>query len=227
MRARLVCIALLCAAVFAAPAPAREAASASAGDRAARPDVTLHATSSGIGPFHRGGTPMPLAVRMSGTRLRIDFTSPGEGHGYLLAHGGGRQAWLVSQAGQLALPVPAPVWAQFRVDPQAPCAGMGARCEPGAVDVVARRVVRQWRYRGADGRGPDGTDSGTLWVEPGTGLLLRFRGRVAGQRREHEFTVLSVTDDALDPAVFELPRTLDELDAGRAATRPPPAGVSR
>ena len=124
----------------------------------------------------------------------------------------------------LALPVPAPAWTGFRLDPAAPCAAMGARCEPGAVDVVANTLVRKWRYRNADGRGPDGTDSGTLWVDPRTGLLLAFRGRLAGRDDTRGYEVLSVESGELDDALFALPRTIEQLEAtvdDRAADRAP------
>ena len=179
---------------------------------AAAADVTLHARAIGIGPV-RGTEAMPMTVRLSESRLRIDFDIPRGGDGYLLADTAADQAWLISVSGDVALPVPAPAWTGFRLDPAAPCAAMGARCEPGAVDVVANTLVRKWRYRNADGRGPDGTDSGTLWVDPGTGLLLAFRGRLAGRDDTRGYDVLSVEAGELDDALFALPRTIEQLEA--------------
>ena len=175
-------------------------------------DVTLHARATGIGPV-RGTGAMPMTVRLSESRLRIDFDIPRGGDGYLLADTAADQAWLVSVSGDVALPVPAPAWTGFRLDPEAPCAAMGARCEPGAVDVIANRLVRKWRYRNADGRGPDGTDNGTLWVDPRTGLLLAFRGRLAGRDDTRGYDVLSVEAGELDDALFALPRTIEQLEA--------------
>lgn len=176
-------------------------------------DVTLHAVATGVGPVRRGGESIPLTVRMADGHLRIDFKTPRGEDGYLLSRDGGTQAWLVSVPGQLAMPMPAPAWATFRLDPDAPCAAMRARCEPAQVDVLANRLVRAWRYRGADGRGPDGTDSGTLWVDPRTGLVLGFRGRVVGRDDTRELKVVSVEHGALDDALFTLPRTLEQADA--------------
>lgn len=184
-------------------------------------DVTLHARATGIGPV-RGNQPMPITVRLSESRLRIDFDIPRGGDGYLLADTAADQAWLISVSGDVALPVPAPAWTGFRLDPEAPCAAMGARCEPGAMDVVANTLVRRWRYRNADGRGPDGTDNGTLWVDPRSGLLLAFRGRLAGRDDTRGYDVLSVEQGELDDALFTLPRTIEQLEAtgdGHASDR--------
>ena len=193
-----------------------------AASSAAAADVTLHARATGIGPV-RGSEAMPMTVRLSESRLRIDFATPRGADGYLLADTAADQAWLVSVSGDVALPVPAPAWTGFRLDPASPCGAMGARCEPGAVDVVANTLVRKWRYRDADGRGPDGTDSGTLWVDPRTGLLLAFRGRLAGRDDVRGYEVLSVQPGKLDEALFALPRTIEQLDdtTGRAAGRTP------
>ena len=174
-------------------------------------DVTLHARATGIGPV-RGDAVMPMTVRLSGDRLRIDFEVSRGQDGYLLADTAADQAWLVSVSGDVALPVPAPAWTALRLDPDAPCADMGARCEPGAVDVIANHLVRTWRYRHADGRGPDGTDNGTLWVDPRTGLLLAFRGRLAGREAIRGYEVVAVEAGPLDPGLFELPRTIEQLE---------------
>ncbi|WP_052101310.1 hypothetical protein [Novilysobacter arseniciresistens] len=189
-------------------------------------DVILHARAAGIGPV-RGDATMPMTVRMSGSRLRIDFSIPGGDDGYLLADTAGNRAWLVSVDGDVALPVPSPAWAHFRLDPDAPCAHMGARCEAGAVDVIANRLVRRWRYRGADGRGPDGTDNGTLWVDPRSGLLMAFRGRLAGRDDVRGYEVFAVEHGALEASLFELPRTLEQIDAANAPhTSRRPGGTS-
>ncbi|SJZ96551.1 hypothetical protein [Novilysobacter spongiicola] len=177
-------------------------------------DVTLHAEARGIGPV-RETEILPLTIRLSGSHLRIDFESRSGEDGYLLADttADARQAWMVSRSGDVALPVPAPGWTTFRLDPEAPCADMAARCEPESVDVVANRLVRKWRYRDADGRGPDGTDTGTLWVDPQTGLLLAFKGRLAGRGDVRGYKVTAVEHTPMSPDLFELPRTLDQAEA--------------
>ena len=192
---------------------------AGAGTAGRAPDVTLHAVATGMGPV-RQQAPMMLKVHLADARLRIDFDAPARAGGYLLADTGARQAWLVSEAGEVALPVPTPVWTDFRVDPAAPCAGMRARCEPGPADVVANRLVQTWRYRDADGRGPDGTDRGTLSVDPRTGLVMAFTGRLAGRAAVREFRVTAVDQAPLEKALFELPRTLEQVETrSRSRTR--------
>lgn len=184
-----------------------------ASDDAPHGDVTLHAEARGIGPV-RDNEILPLTIRLSGPHLRIDFQSKSGEDGYLLADttADARQAWLVSRSGDVALPVPAPGWTSLRLDPEAPCADMAARCEPESVDVVANRLVRKWRYRDADGRGPDGTDTGTLWVDPHTGLLLAFKGRLAGRSDVRGYRVTAVEHTRVSPDLFELPRTLDQVE---------------
>ena len=195
----------------AAPALALLCGTAVAAGPAGTPDVTLHAVATGMGPV-RQQAPMMLKVHLTDARLRIDFDAPAGAGGYLLADTGARQAWLVSEAGEVALPIPAPVWTAFRVDPAAPCAGMRARCEPGPADVIANRLVQTWRYRDADGRGPDGTDRGTLSVDPRTGLVMAVTGRLAGRAAVREFRVTAVEQAPLEKALFELPRTLEQVE---------------
>lgn len=173
-------------------------------------DVTLYALATGIGPVRGTGAAMPLTIRLHGTRVRIDFDGPRGEDGYLLSHGDSR-AWLVNERADVALPIHSTARTMFRADPTAPCAQIGARCEPGQHEVIAGQLVQAWRYRDADGRGPDGTESGTLWVEPRSGLVLAFRGRVAGRDQVKELRVTSMSRDALDASLFDLPRTLEQV----------------
>lgn len=169
--------------------------------------ATVHGVATAMGPVTDGKDgKVPLTIRIRDDATRIDFTGPRGEEAYLLAVAGGEQRWLVHRATGMALPIPGTA-TPLRVDPADPCAMMRARCERGEGEVIAGTVVQGWRYRHAGGRGPDGTERGTLWIDPASGLVLGYRGQLAGQSGQREMRALSVSRQPLDPGQFDLPRT--------------------
>lgn len=173
--------------------------------------ATVHALATATGPVTGGSAAkMPLTIRIRGDATRIDFTGPGGEEAYLLSLAGGQQRWLVNKATEVALPIPGTA-TSLRVDPADPCAAMQASCERGRGEVIAGTVVQGWRYRNAGGRGPDGTERGTLWVDPVSGLVLGYRGQLSGRPEYREMRALSVSRRPIETAWFDLPRTLQQL----------------
>ena len=68
------------------------------------------------------------------------------------------------------------------------------------------RLAAGWRYDNA--QGPDGTTSGTLWIDTRTGLLLGYRGRTGNQRTERGLRVTEVTFDEVPSSLFDPPAGL-------------------
>lgn len=172
--------------------------------------ATVHAVATNVGQVSNG-VPEPVALRIDlrGDANRLNFTGPGGEDAYLLSLAEGRQRWLVNATTGMALPLP-PDRMRFRLDPANPCAGLQARCERSAGAVIAGTVVQGWRYRDADGQGPDGTDRGMLWIDPSTGLLLGYRGELAGRSGAREMRAVSISLAPVEPSRFELPRMSQE-----------------
>lgn len=180
--------------------------------------ATVHGVATAMGPVTDGQErKMPLTIRIRDDATRIDFIGQRGEEAYLLAVAGGQQRWLVHRATGMAFPIPGSA-TPLRVDPADPCATMRARCERGEGEVIAGTVVQGWRYRHAGGRGPDGTERGTLWIDPASGLVLGYRGELAGQSGEREMRALSVSRQPLDPGQFDLPRTPQAKSAGPDST---------
>lgn len=182
------CLALHGALAAVAPAFSAEPAS-----------ITVEA--GGSGSFGRDAT---LVLRAKGDALRVDMPGGGGrgGGGRLLVDASDGSAWLVAPGGEVALPVARTGFEALRVDPARPCVRMQARCEPAAGDVVAGVPVDGWRYRHAGGRGPDGTSSGTLWVDRESGTVLAYRGEVAGRADRREMRARTVSRLPIDDAAF-------------------------
>lgn len=179
-------------------------------------EATLRALVSGFGPVQERNDAgmLPVVIRMKGDAVRVDFQGPRGTDGYLLWLGKDGGNWLVSTTGRTALPMPGQPQL-LRYDPESPCARLGGVCERVDVETVAGRPALAWRYRRAAGRGPDGTDEGTLWLDSRTGMLLGFRGRVAGRNGLRQMRVVSVDYGPVEEHWFELPRPIDTLYEGR------------
>lgn len=179
------------------------------------PQAIVHAIAEGYGPVAaRGGASLPLTLRLRGDAARIEFSDPKGRDAYLLVSGPGREGWLVSVPGNVAMPLPRAGTA-FWFDPEAPCETLQATCSPAPGEVIAGRAARGWRYRNAAGRGPDGTDSGTLWVDAATGLLLGYRGKLSGRDEARSLRTVSVSYASVPADIFERPRNLQELQKDR------------
>ncbi|QDH71584.1 hypothetical protein [Marilutibacter alkalisoli] len=171
---------------------------------------TLHATMVGDNPYHGGydTTPYPVTLYARGKSTRVDFTGPADERGMLLHEADTRSGWLVSLNEGIAIPLDAPGLGELVVEPERPCQRMQARCQPAGNRYVAGRVVKGWRYRNADGRGPAGTSSGELWVDPEHGVILAYSGKKQGWDRRYEMEAMAVTYGPLSELLFELPESV-------------------
>ncbi|WP_369915381.1 hypothetical protein AB8810_01785 [Xanthomonas sp. NCPPB 3005] len=82
-------------------------------------------------------------------------------------------------------------------------------------EFIADPLAAGWRYRSA-AQGPDGTTSGTLWLD-GNGLLLGYRGRIRNRRDERSLRVDTVSYEPVPADAFEPPEGL--RTPGTAAPR--------
>jgi hypothetical protein len=70
--------------------------------------------------------------------------------------------------------------------------------------VASLHEASGWRFRHAGSRGPDGSDSGTMWIDDEYGLLLGYHAEDM-QGRSLDWTVTTVSFEPLPPELFELP----------------------
>lgn len=171
-----------------------------------RPDVTLSGVASGvalkIGFEGTGKRVLPETVYLQGNRTRLEFRSADQ-QGYLLRQGTG--IWLVNEATRRAWPLKYSTTArQYLFEPKEPCRSLGVVCEPVGTKQIAGREAGGWRFTHAGTRGPDGSDSGTMWIDTQYGLLLGYHAEDQ-QGRSLDWTVTSVSFEPLSPELFELP----------------------
>ena len=158
------------------------------------PQARMLARAYGLGPLGPNapaGTPVEVELHLRGSAIRIDFRGEHAPDAWLTTQGRGTQAWLVSERDNYVLPVPdasGPYW----YDPAAPCRSMGGRC--------------------SNADGPDGTRTGTLWIDTQTGLMLAYRGRAGISSRERGMRAAVVTFEDVASDVFELPTALRRPD---------------
>jgi len=188
---------LLLAAVMSSPA--------SAGDL---PDVRIDAViaGSGIARVKGPGDVASETIMLKGQRVRVDFDA-GEGRrGRILR--GGDHAWVLMSTSHRALPADhVKLGALVRLDPQRPCADLSFYCDPVEPREIAGRQAVGWRYRHAEQAGPDGTDSGTFWLDAEYGLVLGFSAEdLSGRKHRMEATAISF--DKLPEDTFALPEAL-------------------
>ena len=170
------------------------------------PDVTLSGVASGaalkVGFEGNGKRVLPETVYIQGNRTRLEFRSAGQ-QGYLLRQGNG--IWLVNEAAKQAWPLKYSTTArQYLFEPADPCRSLGVACERVGTKEVAGREAGGWRFTHAGSRGPDGSDSGTMWIDTQYGLLLGYHAEDQ-QGRSLDWTVTSVSFGPLSPELFELP----------------------
>ncbi len=185
------------------------------------PDVTVRGVASGdgvrLGYGDGGNAVLAETVQLKGDRTRVDVVS-GPRRFYVLRKGD--TAWLVSERDRFALPVThTPAGRDWRLDKEAPCRDGGFHCERArdARRIAGRQVVG-WRFRSAGTRGPDGTDSGTLWLDADTGLVLAYQAQDMNQRH-HDWTATSVEFGPLADELFELPQGIQRVPARKPGTR--------
>lgn len=172
------------------------------------PQARLQARAYGVGPIgpKQAGEYIQVQISLRGKSIRIDFLDDNAPDAWLVSEGRRGQAWLVSESGNYTLPVTdasGPYW----YDPKAPCIVLGGRCSPAPGEFIVGRLAAGWRYEGA-AQGPDGTTSGTLWIDTQTGLMLGYRGRTGRSRRERSLRVTDVVFEAVPEAEFEPPAGL-------------------
>lgn len=174
------------------------------------PAVQMQAVMVGANPFRPQGSPseFPVTVYLQGDAVRVDFTGPNGERGLLLHDSESQRGWLVSLEEGVALPIGAAGFHDLWVDPQAPCADMGVRCQPMGERFVAGALASGWRYRNADGRGPGGTSDGDFWIDPSHGVILAYRGHMRDRDKVHELRAESVAYGPLPAVLFELPKTI-------------------
>jgi hypothetical protein len=182
------------------------AAAATCGHAAEMPDVTLSGVASGtalkVGFEGNGKRVLPETVYLQGNRTRLEFGS-GDNQGYILRDGSA--AWLISDKTKQAWPLKyATSVRQYIFDAADPCKSLDMSCEREGKKNIAGREASGWRFRHAGSHGPDGSDSGTMWIDDQYGLLLGYHAEDM-QGRPLDWTVTAVSFEHLPPELFALP----------------------
>ncbi|NID13999.1 hypothetical protein [Luteibacter yeojuensis] len=149
-----------------------------------------------------------FTIRQKGERIRVDIDA-GSHHG--TTWGDGKTSWMVVDDQPVALPLggkasPKPIV----YDLDAPCTRMLATCSHAEGKMLLGHRAAGWAYRNAGGRGPDGTDSGTLWIDKETGVLLEMRGEDVG-RRHYEWRATAVSFEPIPDGIFALPAGVQKM----------------
>lgn len=178
-----------------------------AGDASpAMPDVSLQGVASGrtLNAGFRTDTGRVLAETVSIRQgvTRVDFQVQGQPV-HLLRKAEG--LWLVSEKAGLLMPVPGSKRIALYVYPvDRPCGGFGGSCDRAESRRIAGRDATAWHFRHAGSSGPDGADSGTLWIDDRYGLLLGYEARdMQGRPLSWRVTTVSFVPLAADR--FTLP----------------------
>jgi hypothetical protein len=200
---RLATALLACALCIAAPSRA-QSIDAAAAEEPAPPQARLQARAYGFGPLgpKQAGESVQVEVRLRGESIRVDFVGAHAPDAYLVNPGTRGRAWLISRSGDYRLPV-ADASGPYWYDPKDPCARIGGRCAPVPGEFIAGRLAAGWRYQSAT-QGPDGTTSGTLWLDS-SGLLLGYRGRIGSRRDERTLRVDAVSYESVPAEAFAPP----------------------
>lgn len=137
-------------------------------------------------PFVPGArrTTFHATILLRGRDVRVDLRGPAGQRGLLLHDGEAATGWLADLDGQVAVPVPTAgeVFSRLIVDPRAPCAGFGVRCDPGLPRYIAGKSRKGYVFRDAVGRGPGGLGRGEFWVDDEHGVVVAYRGVGRGAR---------------------------------------------
>lgn len=170
------------------------------------PDVKMSGVASGaalkVGFEGNGKRVLPETVYLHDNRTRLEFQSLDQ-QGYLLREG--NAIWMINEKAKLAWPLKYSTSArQYVFDTTEPCKSMDVSCERDGKKSIAGREASGWRFRHAGSRGPDGSDSGIMWIDDEYGLLLGYHAEDM-QGRSLDWTVTSVSFERLPPELFELP----------------------
>jgi hypothetical protein len=183
------------------------AAATTCGYAAEIPDVTLSGVASGaalkVGFEGTGKRVLPETVYLQGNRTRLEFGGGGDAQGYILRDGSA--VWLISDKVKRAWPLRyGSSTRQYVFDAADPCKSLDISCEREGKRNIAGREASGWRFRHAGNHGPDGSDSGTMWIDDQYGLLLGYHAEDL-QGRSLDWTVTAVSFERLPPGLFELP----------------------
>lgn len=171
-------------------------------------DITIRAVASGAtlrAGFAVGGSRvLPEIVYIKGDMTRLEFQDGGETD-YILRDGKAHASWLVNEKARVVLPLGnGPSARQYLFNVDRPCAEFSGSCTKGERVTVAGRVATRWRFLDAGHTGPDGADSGTMWIDDESGLLLGYDGKdMSG--RPMKWTVTSVDVGEISPDLFKMP----------------------
>jgi len=190
----------------AAGATVVEVAAATLAPVADMPDVTLSGVASGaalkVGFEGNGKRVLPQTIYLRGNRTRLEFHSTDQ-QGYLLRDGS--RVWLINEKAKLAWPLQYRTGArQYKFNASEPCKDLDISCEHEGKKTIAGREASGWRFRHAGTRGPDGSDSGTMWIDDQYGLLLGYHAEDM-QGHALDWTVTTVSFETLPAELFELP----------------------
>ena len=171
-------------------------------------DITIRAVASGAtlrAGFAVGGSRvLPETVYIKGDMTRLEFQDGGETD-YILRDGKARASWLVNEKARVVMPLGnGPSARQYVFNTNRPCANFSGTCTKDEGGFVAGRAATRWRFLDAGHTGPDGADSGTMWIDDESGLLLGYDGKdMSG--RPMKWTVTSVDTGEISPDLFKMP----------------------
>jgi hypothetical protein len=178
------------------------------GADAGNPDVKISAVLDGSGVRSPDAAPgtgaMVETIWLKGTRERVDFDGGPNMRGRILRDD--QHAWLLQPGVDRVLPADnVPLGSVTRLDPKRPCWGLGFACERVDDRLIAGRRASGWRYGNAGRSGPNGTDSGVLWVDAQYGILLAFNAKDVDQRTYHMETA-SIDFAGVPESTFDMPQ---------------------
>jgi hypothetical protein len=172
------------------------------------PDVKIDAVLEGSGirtMAHRDGVAAET-IWIKGDRTRVDFDAGENRRGRILRGGG--HAWLLMSTSDRALPADhVRIGAITRLDVRKPCWDIGFACTPEEDRRIAGRPAHGWRYRDAGRAGPDGTDSGVLWIDAEYGLLLAFNAKDTAEKT-HRMDATAIRFADIPDDTFALPENV-------------------
>ncbi|WP_284343692.1 hypothetical protein [Dyella mobilis] len=172
------------------------------------PDVTLKAILSGAGIQAHGSDAtaagvMAETIRLKGSNARIDYDGGPQQRGSVFRVG--NRTWLLPSGSTRPLPVKhLPIASVTRLDTDKPCSELGLSCLQVDDRLIAGRRATGWRYDHAGRAGPDGTDSGVLWIDQETGVLLAIKAKDTSERAYNMETV-AIDYAALPDSAFTVP----------------------
>jgi hypothetical protein len=178
------------------------------------PDVKISAVLDGSGvrqPDASSGQAGALVetIWLKGSRERLDFDGGPNMRGRILRDD--QHAWLLQPGVNRVLPADnVPLGSVTRLDAKSPCSGLGFACQRVDDRLIAGRRANGWRYSDAGRSGPNGTDSGVLWVDAQYGIVLAFNAKDVDQRTYHMETA-SIDFSNVPESTFDMPQEIQAV----------------